>query len=99
MTPKRIGTPPNDSQPTRQLPPTLTVAEAADLLGVARSTGYGLIAAAMNGDLDRWPVPVLKVGGRLRVPTKPVLDRLALDAPLAAWLRVVVSDAPLGDEN
>jgi predicted DNA-binding transcriptional regulator AlpA len=87
MTPKRIGPHPNNSQPVRHLPPTLTVAEAADMLGVSRSTGYDLVAAAMSGDLDKWPVPVLKVGGRLRVPTKPVLDRLGLDAPQAVWLR------------
>lgn len=99
MSPKRIGTLPNLNNQARHLPATLSVDEAADLLGVARSTAYEQVAAAVKGEPHDWPVPVLKVGGRLRVPTKPVLDLLALDAPLPAWVRLLVTATPLDIEN
>lgn len=41
--------------------PTLTVAEAAHLLGIGKNTAY---VAVKNGEL-----PSLKIGGRILVPT------------------------------
>ncbi|MCT1683248.1 helix-turn-helix domain-containing protein [Corynebacterium appendicis] len=54
-------------------PPTITIAAAANLLGIGRSSAY---EAARSGS---FPTPVLKVNGRYVVPTKPLLDALGLD--------------------
>ena len=53
--------------------PTVSLTEAAQLLGIGRSTAY---AAARN---DEFPVQVIKVGGRYIVPTKPLLDLLGIE--------------------
>ena len=53
--------------------PTVSLTEAAQLLGIGRSTAY---AAAHN---DEFPVQVIKVGGRYIVPTKPLLDLLGIE--------------------
>lgn len=53
--------------------PTLSIPEAAKLLGISRSSAYG---AARTGN---FPAPVLKINGRYVVPTKPLLDALGLD--------------------
>ena len=60
------GTPPASTE----LRATLTVAEAAQVLGIGRSAAY---AASRSGQ-----IPVLRVGRRLLVP------RAALEALLAA---------------
>lgn len=54
-------------------PAVLTVAEAANLLNVSPATAY------RNISLDKFPTPVIKTGGRIVVPTKPLLDLLGLD--------------------
>lgn len=54
-------------------PPTITIAAAANLLGIGRSSAY---EAARTGN---FPAPVLKINGRYVVPTKPLLDVLGLD--------------------
>lgn len=46
--------------------PTISLADAAELLGVARSTAY---AAVKDGT---FPVPVIHVGTRIAVPTAPL---------------------------
>lgn len=53
--------------------PTVSLTEAAELLGIGRSTAY---AAARNDD---FPVQIIKIGGRYIVPTKPLLDLLGLE--------------------
>ena len=53
--------------------PTVTVREAAAWLGVSKSTAY---QAVESGDL-----PVIKVGGRLLVPTAALRRLLLLDEP------------------
>lgn len=51
---------------------TVTVTEAADVLGIGRTTAY---IAAKSGWLDAAKtIPVLRFGGRLVVPV-PALDR------------------------
>lgn len=49
------------------LPTVLDVPTAAQLLGISRSVAYQLAAD------DRLPVPVLRVGRSLRIPTAPLL--------------------------
>jgi excisionase family DNA binding protein len=51
-----------------ELPPTISVEQAAKLLGVSRSAAY---RAAASGQL-----PTLAFGRRLRVPTAPLLRML-----------------------
>lgn len=55
-------------------PPTISIRAAADVLGIGHSSAY---AAARNDD---FPVPVIRIGGRIVVPTKPLLDLLGLDS-------------------
>lgn len=52
---------------------TVSITEAAKLLGIGRSSAY---EAARNGS---FPVPVLRINTRFVVPTKPLLDLLGLD--------------------
>jgi excisionase family DNA binding protein len=52
------------------LPPLLSVEQAAKLLGVSRTVGY---RAAASGDL-----PTLRWGRRLYVPTARLLELLGL---------------------
>jgi excisionase family DNA binding protein len=53
-----------------ELPPTLSVEQAAKLLGVSRSSAY---RAAANGQL-----PTISFGRRLLVPTHRLLEMLGL---------------------
>lgn len=54
-------------------PPTVSIREAAKLLGIGASTAY---AADRS---DEFPAPVIKIGGRYIVPTQPLLDLLGLN--------------------
>ena len=54
----------------KDLPPTITVEQAGELLGISRRSAY---RAASNGEL-----PTIKLGRRLLVPTKRVLELLGL---------------------
>ena len=58
-----------------ELGPTIDVETAARLLGIGRTTAYQLAAE------NRLPVPVIRVGRSLRVPTVPLLALLGLTAP------------------
>lgn len=55
-----------------QYPPTLSVHEAGELLGIGRTTAYALARA---GD---FPVPVIRVGSQYRVPSAPLLALLGI---------------------
>jgi excisionase family DNA binding protein len=57
---------------TAALPPALTTAEAAELLGVPVAHLWKL---AREGSA---PVPVLRLGRSLRWPTRPILKALGL---------------------
>lgn len=50
------------------LPPTISVPEAGRLLGLGRNAAY---RAAARDEL-----PVLRIGGKLRVPTQPLVEML-----------------------
>lgn len=58
-----------------RLPPTLDTETAAELLGVSRGT---LWASARDGDA---PVEPIRVGRRLRWPTRKILDLLGVSPP------------------
>ncbi|CAN5829539.1 hypothetical protein BH23ACT2_BH23ACT2_07320 [soil metagenome] len=54
-------------------PPTLTMAEACELLGISRWTGYELVKRG------EFPVPLVRLGRTIRIPTQPLLDLLGID--------------------
>ncbi len=54
------------------LPPTITVEEAAELLGVSRTSAYRAVG--------RGEIPVIRIGRRLLVPTGKLLAMLGVEA-------------------
>lgn len=58
------------STPTKR---TVTLGEAAELLGIGRTTAY---SAARAGT---FPTPVVQIGSRWVVPTKPLLELLGME--------------------
>lgn len=54
-------------------PPTITIGQAADLLGIGTSSAY---TAVRTG---KFPTKVIQIGGRYVIPTKPLLDLIGLD--------------------
>lgn len=48
------------------LPPTLDLIAAAQLLGIGRTVAYELVREG------RWPTPVIRVGRKIRVPSAPL---------------------------
>jgi predicted DNA-binding transcriptional regulator AlpA len=71
-----MGTRPTLAQAAR-LPASLTLPEAAALLGIGRTHAYTLAATG------QFPAPVLHLGRALRVPTAPLLRLLAIPDPTA----------------
>lgn len=59
--------------PNRELPPTVSVQVASQLLGISASGGYAAIQKGI------FPTQVIKIGSRYVIPTKPLLDLLGLD--------------------
>ncbi|WP_034268013.1 helix-turn-helix domain-containing protein [Actinospica robiniae] len=57
----------------QDLPPMIDLITAARYLGIGRTTAYAL--AAKNA----LPVPVVRIGTALRVPTVPLLKILRID--------------------
>lgn len=62
----------------QEYPVTITVEEAAELVGMSRSAAY---RAAARGQL-----PTVRLGRRLRVPTAKFLAMLGLDRELGVAL-------------
>jgi excisionase family DNA binding protein len=58
------------------LPATLSLPEAARLLGIGRTHAYTLAASG------QFPVPVIRLGRIVRVPTAPLLELLGLPTPV-----------------
>ncbi|MBO0885147.1 MAG: helix-turn-helix domain-containing protein [Mycobacterium sp.] len=52
----------------QKLPATLTVVEAAELLGIGRTLAYELIRT------DAWPTPVIRLGKLIKIPSGPLLE-------------------------
>ena len=78
---------------SKALPPTISVEQAGDLLGVSRRSAY---RAAARGQ-----IPTVRIGRRLLVPTQRLLDLLGLDRPSPttsdtepAWETTTFSTAP-----
>ena len=61
-------------------PGTITVPEAAGLLGVSKSAAYRAIEARLGGDIAAWPTNVIRVGRTLRVPTVELRALLGHDS-------------------
>jgi predicted DNA-binding transcriptional regulator AlpA len=53
------------------LPPTLTVPQAAQVLGIGRTLAYELVRT------DAWPTPIIRAGRLIKIPTAPLLELLA----------------------
>lgn len=53
------------------LPSTLTVPQAAQVLGIGRTLAYELVRA------DAWPTPIVRAGRLIKIPTAPLLKLLA----------------------
>ncbi len=62
----------------RSLPGTITVPEAAALLGVSKSAAYRAIDARLAGDVGAWPTNVIRIGRTLRIPSAEVEALLGL---------------------
>lgn len=59
-----------------ELPATISIGEASELLGVSRRTGY----RAAHQD----QIPTFRIGRRIFVPTRPFLEMLGLEPGEAA---------------
>jgi hypothetical protein len=82
VAPGRQGTRPQtarmSAEELRALPPVVDLVTAAAALGVGRTTAYEL---ARSG---RWPTPIFRLGGRIKVPTVPLLELLGVSTGAAA---------------
>ena len=58
------------------LPPTVTVAEAGELLGISRRSAYRAV--------ERGELPVLRLGRRLVVPSAKLLELLGVTTRASA---------------
>jgi excisionase family DNA binding protein len=58
--------------------PTLTVPEAAEMLGISEWQTYALIKR------DEFPTPVLRLGRVIRIPRQPLLETLGIAEPPGA---------------
>ena len=65
--------------PALALPGTITVPEAASLLGVSKSAAYRAIEARLAGDVRAWPTSVIRVGRTLRIPSSELRALLGYD--------------------
>lgn len=54
------------STATRSASEMLTVAQAADLLGIGRTMAYALIRG------NAWPTPVVRIGRLIKIPAAPL---------------------------
>jgi len=53
--------------------PTISIRDAAPLLGISTSTAYAAVKAGT------FPVPVIHIGSRISVPTAPLRKLLGID--------------------
>ena len=54
--------------------PTMTITAAGYVLGISRNTAYAAVKAGT------FPVPVVRIGHSIRVPTQPLRDLLGIAA-------------------
>jgi hypothetical protein len=63
----------------RALPAVVDLLTAAAVLDIGRTAAYELVRTG------QWPTPILRLGGRIKVPTAPLLELLGVstDPPAA----------------
>ncbi|MDA8045715.1 MAG: helix-turn-helix domain-containing protein [Actinomycetota bacterium] len=61
------------------LPGTITVPEAASLLGVSKSAAYRAIDARLRGDSEAWPTNVIRIGRTIRIPSAELRALLRIE--------------------
>ena len=76
-----------NAEQVRDLPPVLDVVVAGAVLGIGRTAAYKLVRT------DRWPTPVIRVGGRIRIPSAPLLRLVGLDPDSATYVPRSSADA------
>ena len=81
-------------RPIPSAPKVLTVAEAASLLRIGRSTAYEAANRYLAGEPDG--LPVVRIGRSLRVPVKLIADLIDTNAELLSTDRTELQpiDAP-----
>lgn len=77
--------------PMAELPPTIGVEEAGELLGLCRTSAY---RAAQRGE-----IPTIRLNGRLHVPTARLRALLGLTVPSDTELPDEPSLAEQGDDH
>jgi predicted DNA-binding transcriptional regulator AlpA len=55
-------------KPATRIPGTVTIPEAASLLGVSKSAAYRAVEARLAGDIEAWPTNIIRIGRTLRIP-------------------------------
>jgi hypothetical protein len=66
-----------NTQDLRELPVVVDLLTAAAVLDIGRTTAYELVRTG------QWPTPILRMGGRIKVPTAPLLDLLGVSTDQA----------------
>lgn len=69
------------TQDLSELPATISVEEAAELLGLSRPSAYAQANRFLESGGEEG-IPVLRFGRRLRVPSAPLLALLGVGAPV-----------------
>lgn len=66
------------SPETVRKPGTVSIEEAAEVLGISRSAAYEAVRARLSGDEGAWPTPIIRIGTRNRVPTVPLYQLIGV---------------------
>jgi hypothetical protein len=74
-----MNVPTRIDEATATISGTVTVPEAAALLGVSKSAAYRAIDARLAGDVEAWPTNVIKIGRTLRIPGVELRALLGFD--------------------
>ena len=74
-----MNVPTRIDEATATISGTVTVAEAASLLGVSKSAAYRAIDARLAGDVEAWPTNVIRIGRTLRIPGVELRALLGFD--------------------
>jgi len=67
-----------NAEDLRALPAVVDLLTAAAVLDIGRTVAYELVRTG------RWPTPVFRLGGRIKVPTAPLLELLGVSTDLPA---------------
>jgi hypothetical protein len=74
-----MNVPTRIDEATATISGTVTVAEAASMLGVSKSAAYRAIDARLAGDTEAWPTNVIRIGRTLRIPGVELRALLGFD--------------------